>query len=259
MLEFVGTYIPIPTPFTDDGASLSEVRLARWLRATLPYGFAGAVVGSDAGEFAAMNLQERGSLFELAGRALPSDMAMIAHITCLGTAGTMDLAQRAANAGARAAVLSAPYYGNLSDAELLSFFRSVCSFARIPVILVDPQRRIDPLFLKEVQDVQGLHVASPVRDTDHREAACFDRATTDEFAVGELYCLPMAIFGIAGFDPSSSATFRALQEIIHIFGVARVLKSTQELFGTELGPLRPPIQSVPAAKFDMLEQILRAA
>ena len=259
MLEFAGTYVPIPTPFTDDGASLSEIRLARWVRATLPYGFRGAVVGSDAGEFPAMNLQERGSLFELAGRALPSDMAMLAHITCLGTAGTMDLAQRAANAGARAAVLSAPYYGNLSDAELLSFFRSVCSFARIPVILVDPQRRIDSLFLKEVQEVRGLYVATPVQDTDHRDAACFDRSTSDEFAVGELYCLPMALFGIAGYSAAASPTFSALRELIHVFGVARVLKSAQELFGTELGPLRPPIQPVPAAKFDMLEQILRAA
>lgn len=244
MFEYSGNLIPLPTPFTDDGGTVSEVRLARCLRWLSDRGAAGYVVGSDAGEFGALTVMERKRLFELAAQTVPAGTPLFAHVTTLGTMSTLDLAQHAADCGARGIVVMPPYYGTLSDHEIHAHFQTIARFAHLPVMVVDPLERIDPGLAEDIERIPGVTLANPVFDTEMSDAACFERSTSDEFAVGHAFALPMAFFGTL-WNKVDDPTYLAVREMINIFGMARVAKFAAGWMGLDLGPTRGPLQALP--------------
>lgn len=254
MLELTGNLIPLPTPFTDDGSTVSEVRLARCIGRLLEMGADGFVVGADAGEFGALSMSERKHLLEMVAQNVPAGTPIVAHVTTMGTTSSLELAQHAANVGARAAVIMPPFYGCFSDAEIQSHIQSVARHAHLPIILVDPQARIDGDLAKEIALMPGVKLSEPVFDTPMCNAACLERSTSDEFALGNLYALPMAFFGRI-WESDDEPTTLALRELMNVFGVARVAKFASDWLGVELGPVRGPLQPLPAAAREALHRL----
>lgn len=258
MLELTGNLVPLPTPFTDDGSSISEVRLERCIRRFLDQGASGFVVASEAGEFGALTISERKHLFELVAHNVPAGTPLAAHVSTLGTMSSLDLAQHAANCGYRAAVVMPPYYGFFSDAEISTFMLTLARHAHLPMIVVDPLARLDGDLAADIAQIPGVKTAIPVFDSDQSDAACFERSTSDEFACGRLFSFPLAMFGSVwkGHDESS---YLALREILHIFGAARVAKFAADWIGLDLGPTRGPLQPLPAAAREALHRALCVA
>ncbi len=89
----------MPTPFTDDGTALSEVRLARLVREVLKRPIEGVVVAPDAGEFWALTVDERKTLLEMVLREVRGAVPVWCHVSSLRTATSLDLAQHAEQFG----------------------------------------------------------------------------------------------------------------------------------------------------------------
>lgn len=258
MHDFAGIFVPVPTPFTDDGASISEIRLARWLRKMGEWGVSGYVVGGDAGEFATLTFSERKHLFDLTLRNAGSSACVLAHVTALSTAACIDLAQHAAESGAQAAVLMAPYYGRFSDGELRAHFHAVAKHGRIPVIVVDPQSRIVFELHEALSAMPEMRIATPMATGPYADCACFDKTTPDEFMVGEATASPMAALGWNPGGPKAEEC-QAVQRLFRDYGSARVLKGAADWVGVDLGPLRNPLNDLPATAQELLKTVLQEA
>jgi dihydrodipicolinate synthase/N-acetylneuraminate lyase len=259
MLDLHGLFVPVPTPYTDDGSALSEVRLARFVRGLLQKGLDGLVVGGETSEYQAITYAERKHLLELVSRSVPAGTPVIANVSSQSTVSSVELAQQASNFGARAVIAMPPFGNYYSDKEIRDHFHRIAQYGHLPVLIVDPNARLDDGFREELAQIPGLLLASPLVGSEWSAAACFSRSTTDEFAHGRLYSLPIALFGIDWRRSCENGTFDALRELIHIFGPARVLKSAAESLDLELGPLRGPLQPLPQSSQDGLHRLIQLA
>ena len=113
MEGIAGLFAPVVTPFTDDGSTVSDVRLSRQVRYLIDRGIAGFVTTSDTGEFLATSFAERKEVLEIVIREAHG-RPVLAHVSTMSTSSSLDLAQHAARHGARAAVLMPPYFGQFA-------------------------------------------------------------------------------------------------------------------------------------------------
>ena len=95
-MELNGVLAPLPTPFTDDGSSISEIRLLRLLRKLQELGVSGYVACCEVGEFVALGRSERKSLVEILLRDPASLIQVVVNVSTLSTPASLDLAQHAA-------------------------------------------------------------------------------------------------------------------------------------------------------------------
>jgi dihydrodipicolinate synthase/N-acetylneuraminate lyase len=254
-----GVCIPVPTPFTDDGASISEIRLARWLRRLGELGAEGFIVGGDAGEFGTLTFAERKQLFDLALRNAPADAVILAHVSTLSTMAGIDLALHASESGAQAAVMMPPYYGRFSDAELAAHFQSVAHHGRLPIYLVDPQAQIGFDLHEKLSQIPGIRIAGAPAVHGFEGRCCYERTHTDEFLAGQIHACPLGALGWGLKGAPLPLHSDALRKLIRDFGTARVLKAAWEFAGIDLGPVRSPARALPAAAQESLKDALREA
>jgi 4-hydroxy-tetrahydrodipicolinate synthase len=232
-----GKLIPLVSPFTDDGSSLSEVRISRLIRRWSNAGAHGFFIGGDAGEFLCLSSGERKYLVEIVLRDSFSSLPVVVNISSLSTSKSLDLSQHAARHGARAAFLTPPYYGKYSDAEIGNHIRTVVNFSNIPVILADPDGVITPGVEQHLRDVPRLTRAS---------IEGWDDWSSDEFSVSTLETLA----DILG-EPSSLA----MRVLLGQRGAAAVMKAAYERSGLDLGFPRSPRASVAGSDLShLLEQ-----
>lgn len=125
-----GVVVPTLTLFTPDGQVDEELcrQHADWL---LAKGVHGLFVTGTYGSGYLMPPHQRVQVFRLARKAAASypDRFVIAHVGCADTAGSVYLAQQAAELGLDAVSAIAPYNYKYSEAELLDYFRAVMAAA----------------------------------------------------------------------------------------------------------------------------------
>ncbi len=135
-IDLRGITPPIPTPFDAEGRILHErlrENLTRWLAA----GIHGAVVLGSNGEYPFLSEAEKCAVWETARQAIPRDRLMIAGTGAESTATAIELARRAAELGADAALVVTPHYyrGRMTSPTLIRHFRAVADASPIPVII----------------------------------------------------------------------------------------------------------------------------
>jgi hypothetical protein len=235
-----GFWAPLPTPFTDDGTALSEVRLARLLRGLLQRPIEGVVVAPDAGEFWALAVDERKTLLEAVLREVKGAVPVWCHVSSLRTATSLDLAQHAERHGAAAALLMPPLYGVYDDQELFEHFRYVRQYLEIPLVAVDPQRRLKEAVRRRIVEEAGVEFAEPVPwlvELLQTEAV----ASSDSFQAERAVCTPLAwtLEGDAEPNTMSRAWLEAEVRWRKV-GAARYGKWLFASQGVDLGPPRRP-------------------
>jgi dihydrodipicolinate synthase/N-acetylneuraminate lyase len=240
MLGLSGLIAPIVTPFTDDGDSVSEVRLARLVRHLLAEGVAGLVCCTETGEFTTISATERKQVLEIVIREAHG-VTVLAHCTRLGTSQALDLCQHAARHGARAAIIMPPYFGRFSDEEIEEHIRRIVQHAGLPLIVVDPSHLVRSAMRTNLENLPGLFFAeTPEGAFRNRFAVDPIGAGSDEFVLGEAVVSPLV-----QIDPKASTdSFERLREIakmIALFGRARIAKAALNLRDIEVGPPRSPI------------------
>jgi len=135
-LSLAGIFPPIPTPFDASGDIACDALLSN-LAYLSRFALAGFVVLGSNGEAVHLNDSETLQVIETARAGIPPDCLMIVSTGRLSTRDTMLWTQRAAEAGADAALILPPYYyrGQMTTEVLVQHFRAIADTAPIPVIL----------------------------------------------------------------------------------------------------------------------------
>ena len=131
-----GVYPPMLTPFKEDGQLDIESHLfnmARW-NATPLSGY--LVLGSNS-EAAYLTEREKLILIEKTAEVVPDDRLLIAGTGMESTQETIALTQKAAERGAKAALILTPFYylGNMTDVALTQHFLKIADTVDIPILI----------------------------------------------------------------------------------------------------------------------------
>ena len=135
-LSLAGVYPPMLTPFREDGKLNIDSHLynmSRWNEAPLN-GY--LVLGSNS-ETAYLTENEKLLMIEKSAEMVPSDRLLIAGTGMESTQETISLTQKAAERGAKAALILTPFYylGNMTDAALTQHFLKIADAVDIPVLI----------------------------------------------------------------------------------------------------------------------------
>ncbi|HVT12635.1 MAG TPA: dihydrodipicolinate synthase family protein [Fimbriimonadaceae bacterium] len=235
-----GLFAPMVTPFTDDGGSISEIRLAKVVRHLRQNGAQGFVICSETGEFTTINTGERKQLLELVLRQALG-LPVITHCTRLGTAQALDLCQHASRHGARAAVIMPPYFGTYGEDEIEQHIRMIVQHAGLPIILVDPLHTVRADMRERMSNMADLYFAQTLEGSLHSRLAVDPTgASSDEFVFDDAVVSPLIqIDPKAVHDPN--ADLRPLANFVAMYGRARVAKAALNERDIEVGPPRAPV------------------
>jgi 4-hydroxy-2-oxoglutarate aldolase len=135
-ISLKGVFPPIPTPFDDQARVNHQAlrdNLERWNR----YDLAGYVVLGSNGEAVYLTEDEKIRVWETARDVVPSGKLLIAGTGCESTQETIALTQKAAAAGADAALVVTPHYysGKMTAPGLLRHYTEVAAASPIPVMI----------------------------------------------------------------------------------------------------------------------------
>jgi 4-hydroxy-tetrahydrodipicolinate synthase len=134
--RFHGAYAAMVTPFSDDGAELSEQRLAAYCDFLIARGVGGLFAFGTTGEWPLLSEEERIRGARALVRQAAGRVPVIVHAGAHGTAQAVRLARAAREAGAAAASLISPPFYPLDEASLLEHFAAVARVVPdLPVFL----------------------------------------------------------------------------------------------------------------------------
>jgi dihydrodipicolinate synthase/N-acetylneuraminate lyase len=242
MVDIAGVLVPLVTPFTDDSSSMSEVRLARMTRALTAHAIGGFVIASDLGEFATTSLAERKLLLEVVVRE--AGRPVLVNVTSMGTAASLDLAQHAHRHGAAAVLLAPPYYGRYTEDEIAAHYQTVSQYGHMPVLAVDPTGMLGDAMHERLGAIPGVRWVRNLRESGRADWAIQPRASTDEFAVGDAWCTPLALLRPAEVLRGELEPLRLIQRLMLEGGPLRVAKAALRLADVEVGPSRAPVRGL---------------
>ncbi|HYZ85445.1 MAG TPA: dihydrodipicolinate synthase family protein [Bryobacteraceae bacterium] len=136
-MKLQGIFPPITTPFTHDG-EIYKNKLIYNVQKWNTTGLSGYVVAGSTGESVYLTTAERVLCWELVAQHAHSEKLLIAGTGAESVRETVELTNRAAELGYKAAMVRTPfYYRNLinrDEAQLL-YFRCVADAAKIPLMI----------------------------------------------------------------------------------------------------------------------------
>jgi dihydrodipicolinate synthase/N-acetylneuraminate lyase len=134
-----GIVPPVVTPFRDDERIDYDAwqRIIDWL---ISAGVDGLFVCGSAGEFYALDAEERTVALRFCRQAAGRRVKVYGNVGCVTTRDTVSLALQAQDEGIDALAAVTPYYTQLSQEELADHYGEVCRSVRLPVLAYnDPQ------------------------------------------------------------------------------------------------------------------------
>jgi 4-hydroxy-2-oxoglutarate aldolase len=137
MLKLHGIFPPIATPFDHHG-DLYKIKVQHNIEKWNRTGLAGYVVCGSTGESVYLTTEEKIRLWEWVAEYSAPEKLLLAGTGAEGVRETIELTNRAANIGYKAAMVRTPfYYKNLvnrADAQML-YFRAVADASKIPLMI----------------------------------------------------------------------------------------------------------------------------
>ncbi|RRJ29106.1 4-hydroxy-tetrahydrodipicolinate synthase [Halocatena pleomorpha] len=205
---FTGVLPAMTTPFTDE-YSIDHNRLAAQAERLETAGVDGLVPVGTTGESATMTHDEHIAVIETVVEAV-TDVPVIAGAGSNATHEAVDLATRAADAGADGLLLIAPYYNNPEPAGMEEHFRTIADKVALPQIVYNVPSRtgrniaVDTaVSLASHENVVGYKAASGdlnrvteiierTRDEAFSVLSGDDALTTPMLAIGAAGCISVA-------------------------------------------------------------------
>ncbi len=128
-----GSIVALVTPFKD--GRVDEDKLRELVEFHIKNGTNGIVPCGTTGESPTLNHEEHNRVIEVCIEATAGRVPVIAGTGSNSTAEALSLTQRAAKAGADAALVVAPYYNKPSQEGLYQHFKTIADNADIPIVL----------------------------------------------------------------------------------------------------------------------------
>jgi 4-hydroxy-tetrahydrodipicolinate synthase len=137
MLKLKGIYPPIATPFDADG-NIYKAKVRHNIEKLNKTGLSGYVVCGSTGESVYLTTEEKLQLWEMVAESAAPEKLLMAGTGMESVRETVDLTNRAAEMGYKAAMVRTPhYYKNLlnnTEAQV-HYFRSVADATKIPLMI----------------------------------------------------------------------------------------------------------------------------
>jgi 4-hydroxy-tetrahydrodipicolinate synthase len=287
--DFISGIIPaMVTPMKAD-ESIDEGGLEELIEYLVSAGVDGLFAVGTAGEFWALNPDEKERVFIRAVRSVAGRVPVYAGTTANTTAEAVDLACRAQGAGVDCLSVLTPSFIAPDDGQLYAYYRAIATAVEVPVLLYsNPDRTGNKLSVdlvvrlaEEVENIVGIKDSAG----DMAQTAEYLRRTPDGFRVlmgrdtliyaGLVHGAAGAIAASANIAPELSVGIfenfawgdmekaleyqNRLAPLRQAFGLGTfpaVLKAGVELLGLQAGPPRAPVGPLNAKQREALRRVL---
>lgn len=247
-----GLYVPLITPFTDDGELATEA-LEKLAHGVIDAGAAGIVALGTTGEPATLTAAERHAVLDIVARACRErGAALIAGAGSNDTAGSArELRDLAAWPEVTAALTLVPYYTRPSEEGVVAHFTRLAAGSPVPLIVYNiPYRTSRVLSLQallKLASVPGIIGVKHAVGTVDQDTVLMMAGRPDGFAVlagDDVFASPLLALGAAG-GILASAHLRTAEfaEMIAAWHSGR-LERAREL-GHRLAPLSAALFTEP--------------
>jgi 4-hydroxy-tetrahydrodipicolinate synthase len=164
-----GILTAMVTPFDANG-DLDEDATVQLMRFLVENGSDGLVVAGSTGEAATLTDEEKVRLWELAVSETPQDALIVAGTGTYDTRHTVELTERAHEAGVDAMLVVTPYYVKPNRRGLLAHYEAVAAATDRPVILYNiPSRTALDMpndMLAELAEIDNVQAVKQARYED---------------------------------------------------------------------------------------------
>lgn len=134
-MKITGGVVPaLLTPFSKDN-KINENELKRLVRINLKKGVHGFYVGGSTAEAFLLSNEERKQILECVISEVLGKCFVIAHIGCISTDSSIELAKHAQESGADAVSSIAPFYYGFTPDEINCHYDMIAKSVDIPVII----------------------------------------------------------------------------------------------------------------------------
>jgi 4-hydroxy-tetrahydrodipicolinate synthase len=155
-----GIITAMATPFGEDGA-VDEAAARRLARHLVENGSHGVVVAGTTGECPTLTDEEQISLLRAVVEEIGGEATIVCGTGTNDTRHSRELTKAAADAGAEASLVVAPYYNKPNPAGLRAHFEAVAEAApELPMIVYNIPARVvidmEPAFLSELASIDNV-------------------------------------------------------------------------------------------------------
>ncbi len=135
-LRLHGVVPPLVTPL-DESGEVDRASLERLIAFLLDAGVDGLFLGGSSGEVALLDTAQRRAITEIAVGAVAGAVPVLVGAVDTGTRRVIEHARQAAELGADAVVVTAPFYVQPHPDEVVAHFRAVHAAVDVPVVAYD--------------------------------------------------------------------------------------------------------------------------
>ena len=287
MAGFRGNYTVMVTPLSDDGASVDEGRLRKFVDWQVDQGVHGLIPLGSTGEFLSLTDQERTKVAGVVIDQAAGRVPVLVGTAAEWTDECVRYTREAEQLGADGVMIVPPYYSSPTEDELFEHYRRVGEAVSIPIMIynnpftsnVDLKPHIVAR-LSEIDNVSYIKESSKdVARVCEIQRLCGERMTVfagylpfESYAVGaEGYvavCSNIAprlaadlfdkVADDGDIDGGRQIYFKLLPLIHALAGDLYVsaTKAALDLIGVPVGPPRPPRLPLPKEKTGNLKEVL---
>lgn len=129
-----GIFVPLITPFNDD-ETIDFTSYKKVIDFQVENGVHGLLVGGTTGEYHVMSLEERKSLIKAGCEYAAGKVPVMAGVGCSTAKETIELANYAAECGAKWGLVLPPYYHKTSEEGIGEFFKEVAAKSNVGIVI----------------------------------------------------------------------------------------------------------------------------
>lgn len=290
-MDFCSVITPLVTPFTEDGKHVDESALRALVDMQIDAGVGGLISCGTTGEFTALTNAERRTVSEIIADQARGRVPLMVHVGSTSTETATRLAEHAATIGADGLMVAPPYYGSLTEAELMAYYHAVgtaglpmCIY-NIPaatgvgmgVELILSIAAAEPT-VAYVKDSTGDLTLMTTMLTEYADVITVLCGEELLVAPGLLLGLKGAVLGCANvIAPGLVELFAAgtahdlttvqrlnaelmpLMQFIVRHPYCAAVKEAMSIIGHPMGPVRPPLLPLPREAVEPLVALLHSA
>lgn len=197
-----GIFVPLITPFNDD-ETIDFQAYKKVIDFQIESGVHGLLVGGTTGEYHVMSLEERKSLINAGCEYAAGRIPVMAGVGCSTAKGTIELADYAAECGAKWGLVLPPYYHKTSEEGIRVFYKEVAAKSNVGIVIYNypgaTSVSISPEMIYELSQEENIVCVKESADFAHLCEVVALTKDVDNFSVftgEEHFILPT--FSIGG-------------------------------------------------------------